>query len=165
MLPTEPIFTPGRDKPLIDISNAWQPKPNYLKRAKSGQKRWWGVVKEIITDSLFIPCSSPPPPPHPLTSFTFLSSQPSEFLEKAINHTCLATIRVVASCENLFQKVERGSTFCNKICKMSCVMSSVMCEDRFDVFCLLKMAKKCTSYLDYTLVHFLSGEHLLVVAL
>ena len=34
------------------------------------------------------------------------------------NHvqTCLGTIQVIAGCENLLQKVECSSTFCNKIC-------------------------------------------------
>ena len=34
----------------------------------------------------------------------------------ATNQTCLATIQVVAGCENLLQKVESSSTFCDKIC-------------------------------------------------
>ena len=41
---------------LIDISTVWQPKSNYLKRAKSGWKR---VVKEMITGSLCLPFSRP----------------------------------------------------------------------------------------------------------
>ena len=38
--------------PLIYISPVWQPKSNYLKRAKSGRKR---VVKEMIKGSLSSP--------------------------------------------------------------------------------------------------------------
>ena len=44
---------------LIDISTVWQPKSNYLKRAKSGRKR---VVKEMITGSLSFPFPFPAPP-------------------------------------------------------------------------------------------------------
>ena len=33
------------------------------------------------------------------------------------SQTCLATNQVTAGCEKLLQKVEKSSTFCNKICK------------------------------------------------
>ena len=53
---------------LIDISTVWQPKSNYLKRAKSGQKR---VAKEMITGSLSFPFSFFPP--HQLFACLLLS--------------------------------------------------------------------------------------------
>ena len=53
LAPREIILQEIRERlQLIDISKVWQPKSNYLKRAKSGRKR---VVKEMISGSLLLP--------------------------------------------------------------------------------------------------------------
>ena len=110
-----------------------------------------GTKKKLLQTLSFLalPCSfttnHPPPATPTTTSFTFVSSRLSAW-NRSINHTSLATIRVVASCENLFQKVEREVLpFATKFVKCLVFTSSIMYEDRFHVCSLPKMAKKCTS--------------------
>ena len=70
------------------ISTVWQLKSNYLKHAKSGQKR---VVKEMIAGSVPLPFSFFlfPTPPTFRVPFSFSSSPLSKSLEQASRRVML----------------------------------------------------------------------------
>ena len=121
MVPTDSLFTLWSDWTaphetfvlvLIDISNVWQPKSNYLKRAKSGRKR---VLKEVIAGLLSLPFTIFPPRAPFHVPITFASSPLSESLEQAMYWPKIQCLLVWFDCwEKKNNKTFQLSTHCNK---------------------------------------------------
>ena len=91
-----------------------QPKYDYLKCAKSGQKR---VVKEMITGSLSFPFSFFPPRQHFHMPFTFTSFPLSASLEQARQERVWppAPCEAKTTKESIKRKTEKGKIFCIRV--------------------------------------------------
>ena len=123
MVPTDSLFTLWSDWTapretfvlvLIDISNVWQPKSNYLKRAKSGRKR---VLKEVIAGLLSLPPFYHFPAPRPFSRtyhFRVFPTiwEPGTGYVLAKNAVLVGVIRLLGKKKN--NKTFQLPTHCNK---------------------------------------------------